>query len=94
MTLLVERPARHCNPLGSMLWSLFLAIFTNFRRKNGVLAFFFKKHYYDNLSNQIAIIWVKIANFFSIFFAKISFQSNFGPRCSRVTLNENRIWQD
>jgi hypothetical protein len=60
-----------CIPLilGSMLWSQFSAIFDNFRRKK--LAFFSKTNVMMKLLNNLALFWVKNANFLPIYSAKI-----------------------
>jgi hypothetical protein len=50
------------NP-GSMLWSQFSAIFSNFRRKNW--CFFLNSNVMINFFQNLALSWVKNANFFA-----------------------------
>jgi hypothetical protein len=54
--------------LGSMLWSQFSSIFANFRQK---LAFSQKPMLWSQFLHNLALLWVKNANFFAIFSAKI-----------------------
>jgi hypothetical protein len=57
---------------GSMLWSQFSAIFSNFRQKIGV---FLKNQCYDqNFCNNLALLWVKNANFSQFFFGENIFK--------------------
>jgi hypothetical protein len=53
--------------LGSMLWSQFSAIFPNFGKK---LAFFLNINVMINFFQNLALFWVKNANFFAKFFGE------------------------
>jgi hypothetical protein len=60
-----------------MLWSQFSAIFANFRGKNGI---FLKNQCYDHILHNLALFWVKNANFFAEFFGENIFKNhNIGP---------------
>jgi hypothetical protein len=58
--------------LGSMLWSQFSTIFDNFRRKNW--RFSQKTNVMIIILHNIALLWVKNANFFAIFFSENIFK--------------------
>jgi hypothetical protein len=57
--------------LGLMLWSQFSAIFDNFRRKNW--RFSQKPMLWSNFWRNLALFWVKNANFFAEFFGNFFF---------------------
>jgi hypothetical protein len=64
--------------LGSMLWSQFSAIFDNFRRTK--LAFFSKTNVMIKILHNLALFWVKNANFFCWNFRRKYLKNhNIGP---------------
>jgi hypothetical protein len=62
---------RPLGDLGSMLWSQFSAIFANFGEKNGV---FLKSHVMIKFLHNLALFWVKNANFLPNFFGENIFK--------------------
>jgi hypothetical protein len=73
------------NDQGSMLWSKFSPIFTNFRRKNWL--FSQKPMLWSQFLQKLAVVLAKNANNFAKFFGKNILKShNIGPRCVRQKL--------
>jgi hypothetical protein len=69
---------------GSMLWSQFSAIFDNFRQK---MAFFSKTNVTIKIFHNLALFWVKNANFLLNFSAKTFKNHNIGPRLGEFSPN-------
>jgi hypothetical protein len=72
---------------GSMLWWQFSAIFPNFWQKIGV---FLKYQCFDHFYQNLALFWVKNANFLRNFSAKIFKNHNIGPRVYDVICDREK----